>query len=50
MSYTSSQKLWRVIKERDTFYYEIRLKGEVVDRIRVDEPALSFLKKEEVIK
>lgn len=49
-AFNSSQKLWRVIKERERFYYEIKLKGEVVDRLPVDEPALSFLKKEEVIK
>ena len=50
MKYLSNQKLWRVVKERNNFYYEIKLKGEVVDRIMIDEPALSFLKKEEVIK
>ena len=48
-NYTSAQKLWRIIKERDNFYYEIRLAGEVIDRIRIEEPALSYLKKEELI-
>lgn len=47
--YQSSQKLWRVIKEPSGYYYEIRLKGMVVDRIKVDYPALATLKKEEVI-
>lgn len=47
--YQSSQKLWRVIKEPSGYYYEIRLKGMVIDRIKVDYPALATLKKEEVI-
>lgn len=48
-NYTASQKLWRVIKERDDYYYEIRLAGTTIDRIRVEEPALSFMKKKGVI-
>lgn len=47
--YASSQKLWRVVKEPSGYYYEIRLKGIVIDRIKVDYPALATLKKEEVI-
>ena len=47
--YQSSQKLWRVIKEPSGYYYEIRLKGMVIDRIKVDYPALATLKKEGVI-
>lgn len=47
--YQSSQKLWRVIKEPSGYYYEIRLKGIVIDRIKVDYPALATLKNEEVI-
>lgn len=43
MSYPSNQKLWRVVKERDDYYYEIRLAGMIVDRIRIEEPALTFL-------
>jgi hypothetical protein len=42
----SSKKLWRIIKERDDYYYEIKLDGVVVDRIRVEEPALEYFKKE----
>lgn len=49
MSYTASQKLWRIVKEPSGFYYEIRLKGITIDRIRIEEPALSFLKKEGLI-
>ena len=45
-NYVASQKLWRVIKERDDYYYEIRLTGGImIDRIKIEEPALTFLKK-----
>lgn len=47
--YAASQKLWRVIKERDEYYYEIKLSGVVIDRIRVEDPALSYLKQERII-
>lgn len=47
--YQSSQKLWRVVKEPSGYYYEIRLKGMVIDRIKIDYPALATLKKEELI-
>ena len=49
MPYLASQKLWRIIKERDEYYYEIRLSGNTIDRIHIDEPALSFLKEKGVI-
>lgn len=45
MSYLSNQKLWKIVKERGEFYYEIKLKGEIIDRIRIEEPTLSLLKK-----
>lgn len=48
-NYTSSQKLWKVIKEPNGYYYEIKLKGMVIDRIRIDYPAVGTLKKEGVI-
>ena len=47
--YLSNQKLWRIIKERDNYYYEIKLDGVIVDRLRVDEPALGYFKKEGVL-
>ena len=47
--YTSSQKLWRVVRQPDGWYYEIKLKGMVIDRIRVEYPALNILKQEEII-
>lgn len=49
MKYLSNQKLWKVIKEPNGYYYEIRLAGMIIDRIKVDYPALSTLKKEGLI-
>lgn len=47
--YLANQKLWKIIKEPGGYYYEIKLGGMVVDRIKVEYPALGTLKKEEVI-
>ena len=47
--YLSNQKLWRVTKELDTYYYEIRLAGTTIDRIPIEYPVLKYLKKEGVI-
>ena len=47
--FTASQKLWRVIKEPNGYYYEIRLAGTVIDRIKIDYPALNTLKNAEII-
>lgn len=44
MSYLSNQKLWKIVKERGNYYYEIKLKGEIIDRIRIEEPTLTILK------
>lgn len=49
-NYTSAQKLWKIVKERDQYYYEIKLKGVVIDRFPVEEPAFSHLKREGLIK
>lgn len=49
-NYTSSQKLWKVIKIKYDYYYEIKLAGVTVDRIRIEYPTLKFLKQEGVIK
>lgn len=49
MSYLASQKLWRVVKEPTGYYYEIKLAGMVIDRIKIEYPALQVLKEEEVI-
>lgn len=45
----SNQKLWKVVKEPSGYYYEIKLGGMVIDRIKVEHPAIAVLKKEEVI-
>lgn len=44
--YLANQKLWKIIKEPNGYYYVIRLSGIVVDRIKIEEPALSFFKSE----
>ncbi len=49
MNYLSNQKLWRVVKEPDGYYYEIKLAGMVIDRIRIEYPALGVLKEEGVV-
>ena len=49
MKYLSNQKLWKIVKEPDGYYYEIKLAGMVIDRMRVEYPALATLKKEGVI-
>ena len=49
MSSPACQKLWRITQEPTGYYYEIRLKGVVIDRIKVEEPTLSYLKKNEEI-
>lgn len=47
--YLANQKLWKIIKEPNGYYYEIRLAGMVIDRIKIEEPTLSVLEKEEVL-
>lgn len=47
--FTASQKLWKVIKEPNGYYYEIRLAGMIIDRIKIEYPALQTLKNEGVI-
>lgn len=49
MNYLSNQKLWRIVKEPTGYYYEIKLKGVVIDRIKIEYPALNTLKEEELI-
>ena len=44
--YLANQKLWKIIKEPGAYYYEIRLAGTVIDRIKIEEPALGYFKKE----
>lgn len=49
MKYLANQKLWKVIREPTGYYYEIRLAGMVIDRVKIDEPALTVLKSEECL-
>lgn len=46
MSYIpSSKKLWKIVKEPNGYYYEIKYDGMVIDRLKIDYPALAELKK-----
>lgn len=47
--YPSSQKLWRVVREPTGYYFEIKLKGLVIDRLPINEPVVKLLKKEGVL-
>lgn len=49
MKYLANQKLWKIIKEPTGYYYEIKLAGMVIDRVKIDEPALTVLKNEECV-
>lgn len=49
MKYLANQKLWRIIREPSGYYYEIKLGGMVIDRVKIDEPALTVLKNEECL-
>lgn len=49
MKYLANQKLWKIIKEPTGYYYEIKLAGMIIDRVKIDEPALSLLKDEECV-
>lgn len=49
MKYLANQKLWKIIREPNGYYYEIKLGGMVIDRVKIDEPALTVLKSEECL-
>ena len=49
MKYLSNQKLWRIVKQTNGYYYEIKLAGVVVDRIKIEYPAINIFKKEGLI-
>ena len=41
----SSQKLWVVEKQANgNYYYVIRCRGAVIDRIKIEEPTITLLK------
>lgn len=41
--YLSNQKLWKIIAQPDGYYYEIRLAGVVLQRVKVDNEVLKYL-------
>lgn len=43
MKIASSKKLWKIIRQTEGYYYEIRMDGVILDRIKVEEPALHIL-------
>jgi hypothetical protein len=47
--YPASQKLWRISHTLDGYYYEIKLAGMVIDRVKIEEPTLTFLKQKGLI-
>lgn len=47
--YIASQKLWRITKEPSGYYYEIKLAGTIIDRIKIEYPVEKFLKSEGLI-
>ena len=49
MKYLANQKLWKIIKEPNGYYYEIKLAGMVIDRIKIDYSSLNILKEEGLI-
>lgn len=49
MKYLANQKLWKITRTPEGYYYEIKLAGMVIDRLKIDYPALGTLKKEGVI-
>ena len=46
----ASQKLWRIIKKPDGYYYEIKLAGMVIDYFKIPEDSLINLKNNGMIK
>ena len=41
--YLSNQKLWKIIAQPDGYYYEIRLAGTVLQRVKVEPKVLEYL-------
>lgn len=48
-NYQACQKLWRISRSLDGYYYEIKLAGVVIDRIKIEEPTLTYLKQKQLI-
>lgn len=47
--YTSSQKLWKIIEEPTGYFYEIKLHGIIIDRVKIEEPTITNLKAMDII-
>lgn len=47
--YLANQKLWKIIKQPEGYYYEIKLAGVIIDRVKIESPAYDILRKEGVI-
>lgn len=48
--YPSNKRLWRVGRDLDGYYFEIKLGGMVVDRFDIDEQTVQMLRREGVVK
>lgn len=47
--YLTTHKLWKIIKQPGGYYYEIKLAGLIIDRVKIDQPAFEYLKKKGLI-
>lgn len=50
MRYLSNQKLWKVVKEPTGYFYEIKLKGIIIDRIKISPAVIKIMKAEGLLK
>lgn len=46
----SSKKLWKIVKYMDNYYFVIKYDGDEIDKLRIEEPILSYLKQKGEIK
>ena len=44
MKTPASRKLWKIEQCFDGYYYIIKLNGIIIDRVRIEQPALHILK------
>lgn len=47
--YKSNQKLWKVVREVDGYYYEIKLAGMVIDRIKISDNVINIMQSENLL-
>ena len=48
--YLSNQKLWSISKQRDQYFYELKLAGTIIERIPIPEESIYFLQEHQLIK